>query len=141
VAVAAADDLPSQTDPRCELATNRSVAGDRSAWGRVTALVVSAALLVLVSQVMRPGPRDWDTTAPTTEVAAEEQLAEVWDAVREPLDEPAWTAEVGEEDAEDDALSLVTSWTELPVEDRDAYWIEAAVIGLSTAGDEAGQIQ
>lgn len=135
-----ADECQSNHDASVSaLATPVSVAGRGSAWGWVTALVVSAALLVLVSQVVRPGARELGTKAPAVD-AAQEQLAEVWDSVREPLDEPAWTSDAWEED-DDTALELTTSVTETAVEDSDAYWIEAAVIGLSAAGSELGPIQ
>ena len=139
VAAATDDGQPSRTAPVCELASPVPVAGRGSAWGWVTALVVSAAMLVLVSQVMRPGLREQDPAGSTTDVA-QEQLAEVWDSVREPLDEPAWTADAWEDD-EDTALELTTSVAETAVEDSEAYWIEAAVIGLSSAGGELGPIQ
>lgn len=130
-----------QSESVCELTTPVSAAGRGSAWGWGTALVVSAALLVLVSQVVRPGARELGTKAPAID-AAQEQLAEVWDSVREPLDKPAWTADVWEEEEDEDAaLELTTSSTDTAVDDSDAYWIEAAVIGLSAADGELGPIQ
>lgn len=128
-----------QSESVCELTTPVSAAGRGSAWGWVTALVVSAALLVLVSQVVRPGARELGTKAPVID-AAQEQLAEVWDSVREPLDEPAWTSDAWEDD-EYASLELTTSSTDTAVDDGDAYWIEAAVIGLSAADGESGPIQ
>jgi anti-sigma factor RsiW len=148
---AAAAEQASRLEPACELPVRAGVA-DRTATGRgstrgwVTAMAVSAALLVLLSQVIRPGGRDEEAMTSTAEAAAQEQLAEVWDSVREPLDRPVWDAdrwddaEAWAEDA-DAGTDPETALAELPVDDSESYWIEAAVIGLSAAGGEAGQIQ
>lgn len=139
VAIAADDGQPQQGESVCELAAPVSAAGRGSAWGWVSALVVSAALLVLVSQVVRPGPREVGTLTQPSD-AAQEQLAEVWDSVREPLDEPAWTADAWEDD-DDSALELTSALAESAGDDSEAYWIEAAVMGLSAAGGDLGPIQ
>jgi len=155
VAVVAAEQA-SRSEPVCELparelparegAADRPALGRGSAWGWVTALAVSAALLVLLSQFIRPSGRDWERMASTSEAAAQEQLAQVWDAVREPLDLPVWAADKWDDvdawaEVEDAGAELEISGAELSVDDSEAYWIEAAVIGLSAAGGEAGPIQ
>lgn len=141
VAVASADEAVTADEPPCVRTCDLASEQRGSAWGWIAALAISAALLVLLSQLVRPVGRDGNTTASPAEVTAQEQLAAVWDAVREPLDEPAWAADAWED--ADEALDLATTWSEPPAADEEGeeYWIEAAVMGLSATGGEMGPIQ
>jgi anti-sigma factor RsiW len=95
-------------------------------------LIVTAALLVLVAQIVRPRPVAPGPFKATQESVSQDRLAEAWDAMREPLDEPLSGAEAWEEEGAESSVAAV----EMPLDEGEPYWIEAAVIGLSAGGSD-----
>jgi anti-sigma factor RsiW len=101
-----------------------------SSRGWAISLAVSAVLLLSITQLPRPENAEQFATLSGHEATAADQLAEVWDALREPLDDTTGSPEL----LDDDNLDLPVAMIDPTSDDGRSFWIEAAVMGLAEAG-------
>jgi anti-sigma-K factor RskA len=107
------------------------VARPSSPWQHVSVLAVSLAvcLLLLLTTIRLPQPDNGGQVVvqPVAEPAVALQLAEIWSATHQPLDDPLWPPE----QPDDDDFDVPVALADLSPDDGATYWIETAVFGLA----------